>query len=143
MQQENVIYNNWHDTIEEPSVMPKKRVSLKEGEESFGERLARLRKAAGYSLRELAAEVGITHPMLVYYEKHAKYPSAHLLPRLAKALGVSADQLLGIEKAKANGRVRNTKLWRRFSQVEKLPPDQRKPIIQIIDAVLKKEKPQK
>jgi hypothetical protein len=41
---------------------------------------------------------------------------------LAKALGVSLEQLLGLEKVKDNGRRRDTRLWRRFSQVEKLPP---------------------
>lgn len=117
--------------------MAKRKVELGEGEESFGERLARLRKGAGYSLRELAAEVGTSHRMLVYYEKHSGQPAAHLLPQLAKALGVSTDQLLGVAKAKTIGRVRDTKLWRRFSQLEKLPPPERKPIIQVMDAFLK------
>ena len=61
------LYNKRHDTYEE-TVMPKRKMPI-EAEETFGERLARLRRAAGYSLRELAAEVGISHRMLVYYEK--------------------------------------------------------------------------
>lgn len=117
--------------------MAKRKVEPKEAGESFGERLARLRKGAGYSLRGLAAEVGTSHRMLVYYEKHSGQPAAHLIPQLAKALGVSADELLGLEKVKRNGRVRDTKLWRRFSQLEKLPPPERKPIIQVMDAFLK------
>jgi len=135
MKTEILAYNEWHDETEE-SVMPKKKVISKDGE-SFGERLARLRKAAGYSLRELAAEIGISHAMVVYYEKHSEHPPAHLLPQLARVLGVSADQLLGLEKEKRNGRARDTKLWRRFSQLEKLPPPERKPIIQVMDAFLK------
>jgi ribosome-binding protein aMBF1 (putative translation factor) len=97
MELKTLLYNQWHDVTEE-SVMPKRKMQLKKGEESFGERLERLRKAAGYSLRELAADVGISHRMLVYYEKHSENPPAHLLPQLAKVLGVSADQLLGLEK---------------------------------------------
>jgi transcriptional regulator with XRE-family HTH domain len=116
--------------------MPKKRIPQDEGAESFGDRLARLRNAAGYSLRELATEVGISHIMLVHYEKHEGYPSAQLLPRLAKALNVSADQLLGIKAVKENGRSQDNRLWRRFRQVEKLPPNQRRPIVQFIDAFL-------
>ncbi len=119
--------------------MPKRKVELKEGEETFGERLERLRKAAGYSLRELADEIGISHRMLVYYEKHAEHPPTHLMPQLAKVLGVSTDQLLGVEKVKGNGRARDTKLWRRFSQVEKLPASRRKQITQIMDAFLERE----
>ena len=130
------LYNEWHDAREE-FVMAKRSAELKRGEETFGERLARLRQAAGYSLRELAAEVGASHRMLVHYEKHSGYPAAHLIPRLARALGVSADELLGLQKVKRNGRVRDSKLWRRFNQLEKLPSPERKPIIQVMDAFLK------
>lgn len=136
MIQQTLLYNHWHDAME-GLVMPKRKMLLKNEEESFGERLARLRKAAGYSLRELAAEVGTSHRMLVYYEKHSGQPAAHLIPQLARALGVSADELLGLEKVKRNGRVRDTKLWRRFSQLEKLPATERKPIIQVMDTFLK------
>jgi len=120
--------------------MSKRKMALKSGEESFGDRLARLRKAAGYTLRELGAEVGVSHRMLVYYENHAEGPPAHLLPQLCKALGVSADELLGIEsqEGKRNGHASDRRLWRRFREVEKLRPAQRRPIIQLIDAFLVK-----
>ena len=78
--------------------------------------------------------------MVVYYEKEAGHLPTHLLPRLTKALGVSTDQLLGVERVKRNGRVRDTKLWRRFSEMEKLSPAQRKPLVQVIDAFLEREK---
>ncbi len=55
---------------------------------------------------------------------------------MAQVLGVSADELLGIEKPRRNGRSRDTKLWRRFQKIEKLPPARRKPIIQVLDAFL-------
>jgi len=135
-------YNEWHDAMEE-LVMPRRKTQLKESSESFGERLARLRQAAGYSQRDLARELGISQRMVVYYEKEAERLPTHLLPRLARILGVSADQLLGLEKEKRNGRVRDTRLWRRFSEVEKLPPARRKPIVQVIDAFLRGEKAEK
>ena len=139
MKLEILAYNDWHDVTEE-SVMPRKKIQLGEKDQSFGRRLARLRQAAGYSQRELAAELGISQRMVFYYEQGAGHLPTHLLPRLAKALGVSADQLLGLEKEKRNGRSRDTRLWRRFSQVEKLPPARRKPIVQLIDAFLRGEK---
>lgn len=91
------------------------------------------------SLPKLAAEIGISHGMLVYYEKHAEHPPAHLLPQLAKALGVSTDQFFGIEAAKQS-RSRDNKLSRRFSQVEKLPPQKKKQLVQILGAFLENEK---
>src|SRR6266508_1405405 len=129
-----ILAYNGRDVIQEESVMPKMKVQLKENVESFGERLARLRKAAGFSQRELATELGISHRVIAYYEGETEHPPTHLLPHLAKALKVSADELMGLEKTKKNGRTQDTRLWRRFSQVEKLPPPKRKQIVQILDA---------
>ncbi|MBI3783783.1 MAG: helix-turn-helix transcriptional regulator [Deltaproteobacteria bacterium] len=119
--------------------MPKRKMGQRH-EESFGVRLARLRQAAGYSQRELARELSISQRMVAYYEGETEYPPAHLLPVLAKALGVSADQLLGLATTKRNGRARDTRLWRRFEKLEKLPPAERKPIIQVLDAFLAKSR---
>lgn len=139
-----MLYNRRHDTVKQGCIMPKRKMQLlNEEKETFGQRLERLRKAAGFSLRELAAELGISHRMLVYYEKHAEHPPTHLMPQLAKVLGVSTDQLLGVEKTKEPGKTRDTRLWRRFSQVEKLPPTKRKQIVQILDAFLGTEKAKK
>ena|SRR5438034_9323263 len=63
----------------------------------------------------------------------------NLLALLAKALGVSADQLLGIKEVKSNGRKKDNRLWRRFSQAEQLPQSQRKQIVQILDAFLERD----
>lgn len=130
-------YNDRYDTMEMECVMPKRTVRLTEPGENFGGRLARLRQAAGYSQRDFAAEVGISQRMVVYYEKECERIPIHLLPIFANTLGVSADELLGLEKAKRNGKVRDTRLWRRFSQVEKLPPAERRPIVQLLDAFLR------
>ena len=75
--------------------------------ESFGQRMARFRQAAGYSQRDLAKKTGISQRMIAYYEKQAKYPPTHFLPALVKALGTTADELLGIKKSK-NGSKKKT-----------------------------------
>ncbi len=71
------------------------------------------------------------------------YPPSHLLPVLAKAFKVTSDQLLGLERIGDNGKTKDTRFWRRFSQVEKLPPPKRKQIAQILDAFLGSEKAKK
>ncbi len=139
----NILAYNGRDVIPEDFVMPVKKTLLKEEVESFGERLARLRQAAGFSQRDLAAEIGISQRVIAYYEKETAYPPSHLLPVLAKALKVTSDQLLGLEKIGENGKTKDTRLWRRFSQVEKLPPPKRKQIVQILDAFLGSEKAKK
>jgi hypothetical protein len=44
-----------------------------------------------------------------------------------------------LQHAPKNGRTQDTRLWRRFSQVEKLPP-KRKEMVQILDVFLGSEK---
>jgi len=87
----------------------------------------------------------ITHPeavvqLFLQQVDSFQFSKKNKITLQATPLGVSADQLLGIEKLKKNGRPRDTKLWRRFSQVEKLSPAQRKPIVQLMDAFLEREK---
>jgi transcriptional regulator with XRE-family HTH domain len=139
-----ILAYNGHDVIPEEFAMPmpKRRKAVTASGESFGDRLAQLRQAAGYSQREFAAEVGISQRMVVYYEKASERIPLQLLPVFAKVLRVSSDQLLGIETVKGNGRTHDNRLWR-FSQVEKLPPPKRKLIVQILDAFLGSEKAKK
>jgi transcriptional regulator with XRE-family HTH domain len=137
------VYNAWHySLLWTKSVMPKIKDQLN-ANEPFGERMARLRNESGYSQRDLAKETGISQRMIAYYEKQAKYPPTHVLPTLAKTLGLSLDQLMGLEKVKKNGKAQDTRLWRRFSKVEKLPPVKRKQIVQILDTFLESEKARK
>ena len=120
--------------------MPRIKTLLLEEQETFGKRLAQLRKAAGYSQQSFATEIGISNRMVAYYEAQTVHPPSHLLPILAEILGVTTDQLLGVKKVTTNGQSRDARLWRRFAQVEKLPPDQRKPLIHVIDTFLEREK---
>ena len=106
--------------------------------ETFSQRLAGLRKAAGYSQYTLADALGISQRMVAHYENSNGNPPLHLLPKFAKALGVSADQLLGIKPVK-EVKQKDNRLWQRFARVEKLPPQQRKKIVDILDAFLGQE----
>lgn len=46
-------------------------------------------------------------------------------------------------RSSTSPKFQDTRLWRRFSQVEKLPPPKRKQIVQILDAFLGCEKAKK
>jgi transcriptional regulator with XRE-family HTH domain len=108
--------------------------------EAFGQRLARIRKRIGFTQRELGEQIGLSQRMVAYYEGQTEYPPAHILPLLVEALGVSADELLGIKPEKQSPRGSNQRLWRRFKQIEKLPPRERKQLLGIIDAVLERHR---
>jgi len=102
----------------------------------FGKRLVNLRKAAGYTQTELANELGVTQRMISYYEVHSEYPPSALLPKLAQVLNVTADQLLGLKPMKKSKKP-DTRLQRRFQQIEKLPTKDRRQLTQLIDTFIK------
>jgi transcriptional regulator with XRE-family HTH domain len=60
---------------------------------SLGEFIAGQRGAAQLSLRQLAAQAGISNPYLSQIERGLRKPSAEVLQQLAKALRVSAETL--------------------------------------------------
>jgi transcriptional regulator with XRE-family HTH domain len=130
-------YNGWHEDLSERNVMPMPKIDEKE---SIGDRLARLRNERGYSQRDLSRETGISHRMIAYYEKQAQYPPTHVLPILAKALGISLDQLFGMDKIKKDGNNKDMRLWRRFSQIEKFDVKEKRKIIQLLDTFIENER---
>jgi transcriptional regulator with XRE-family HTH domain len=108
--------------------------------ESFGRRMARLRKAAGYTQRGLAPKLGISQRMVAYYEAQTEHPPAALLPRLAELLHVSSDQLLGLQTIPRDHKPHGARLWRRFQQIEQLPAKEQRDLIKLIDLFLDRER---
>ena len=79
--------------------------------------------------------------MVAYYEGETDYPPAGILPDLAHVLGVTTDQLLGIKPVRSRTKKpQDTRHWRRFKQVEKLPAKERRQLLQLIDTFLEREK---
>ena len=70
---------------------------------TFGERLKAARIANGLTLERLAAAVGVTRPLLGYYERGERQPKLAVLMKLSKRLGVSLDYLVfGVEAEMTN-----------------------------------------
>jgi transcriptional regulator with XRE-family HTH domain len=61
--------------------------------ESLGDYLREQRVSARLSLRQLAAQAGVSNPYLSQIERGLRRPSAEVLQQLAKALRISAEQL--------------------------------------------------
>lgn len=115
-----------------------KRIQV-EVETSFGQRLAELRKAAGFTQVELAAELGISQRMVAYYESPSATPPAQLLPQIATILGLTIDELFGRSakrrKAKQDG---NSRLRRRLLAIEKLDVTEKRQLLQLLDAFIER-----
>ena len=102
----------------------------------FGKCLAETRKARGLTQRDLAKKSGISHRMIAYYEKQDGNPPVNKLMRLAKALKVSLDELLG-NKAPSVQTPQTKRLWKKLQQVENLPSEAQKQILGLIDFLKK------
>lgn len=126
-----------YNRLDRNEAMPKKDAKEIEGE-TFGRRLARLRKEAGYSQRALADEIGISYRMVAYYEAQTTHPPANLLPTIADALGITVDQLLGHRSIRTKKAPTNERLIRQLRQVEKLPPHARRSVLEHIDGLVAK-----
>ena len=106
--------------------------------ENFGKRLASLRISAGLSQKEFADASGISPRMVVYYEKHAKRPPTEKLDSMAKTLSVSVNELLGLTPEKRRvGAPKNAYLHRKLLIVDKLPKEDQKTLITMIDRMAK------
>ncbi len=107
--------------------------------DTFGRHLARLRKAAGFTQEELAVEIGATRRVIAYYETESQYPPADLLLSLAKALNVSLDILMGMER-KAKAVKPSSRIERRIKNIETLAPRAKRQIVQLIDTFIEAER---
>lgn len=106
---------------------------------SFGERLASLRKAAGFTQVELAAELKISQRMVAYYESPSATPPANLLPQIAETLGVSIDELFGVANKRRLGQQDgDSRLRRRLLAIEKLALADKRQVLQVIDAFIER-----
>src|SRR5881397_2513563 len=119
----------------EPVSMPKRPGD----QETIGQRLARLRRERGITQAEIAEKLGIVQPMVSDYERGELRLHGQLIVDLSRLLGVSADELLGLEKPRAGGgSVKNRRLLRRLQQLEKLPRRDQQALLRTIDAFLAK-----
>lgn len=105
--------------------------------ETFGQRLCRLRKAQGMTQAELGAMVGVSTRALCSYERDQREPPAHLLPDLARQMGVSLDGLMGLEPLQSGREAPIARRWiRKFEQIEQLSDRKQRAIMQVLDMAL-------
>jgi transcriptional regulator with XRE-family HTH domain len=108
------------------------------GRESFGQRLARLRKELGLSQLDLAKKVGLIQVLISNYELDKLRPRMDIIVRLAIALEVSTDELLGLRSRRTptqRGREEQW-LWKKFRKILSLPQRDRRTVIRMINSVV-------
>ena len=109
-----------------------------EGDSGFGKRLVALRRLRGMTQIQLAEAAETTQRAISHYETFGGYPPAPALIAIAKALRVTADELLGLKPAKADPRAEDPekrRLWKKFQQVTELPEKDQRAVIRLINSL--------
>lgn len=125
-----------------PTAMGRK---LTKPRHSQGARLAALRASAGLTQVELAELVGEKQQTIAYWERRARPPRSDALPGLARALGVSVEDLIGDKPIRTTrpalaapgpaGKVRKL-----FEEVSRLPRRQQDKVVEFVSAFIEQHK---
>jgi transcriptional regulator with XRE-family HTH domain len=105
---------------------------------AFGERLAALRHARGWTQAELASRLGATVKMVTYYEREAENPTRKTIERIAKVFGVASVELMGQVNGAKNGHKPGppSRLQQLSERLAALPRSKQKVVVQMLEGFL-------
>lgn len=99
---------------------------------TLGQHITALRKKKGFSQGELGKAVGTSGDIIGRYERDEVKPSIEVVVKIADALEVSLDYLVGktaLELDRAT--------VKRIEEVSALPADAKKQIFMVVDALIR------
>lgn len=109
----------------------------------FGRRLTEARQQLGLTQIQLAERIGSTQRAISRYETVADFPPTAVVLELAKALKMSADELLGLKAPRkvaaaqpAKMDTETKRLWKRFQQLQELPEKDKRAVIRLINSLM-------
>jgi len=103
-----------------------------------GEHIMLLRKQKGLSQSELGRIIGTSGDIIGRYERETITPSIEVVIKLADALEVSIDYLVGKTTTKLDNSMMN-----RIAEITNLPEEEKKIIYRVLDALLRDYKIQR
>ncbi len=113
-------------------------------------RIKEIREKKGILQKDLAARLGIANNTFSQYENGKREPDVETLKRIAEALGVSLDELVGVEGQKkeepaalAGGELKNAVIFSRDGKMVKktYSPEKWKTIVEMLDAIPEDDRP--
>ncbi len=94
--------------------------------------LTKLRTNAELTVRELARQVGTNHTTVMYWESVGKVGKTEFLLPMAKALGVTIEEVLG-ELRPRKTVTAGGKMGQLFEEASKLPRGQQDKVIAVLE----------
>jgi transcriptional regulator with XRE-family HTH domain len=105
---------------------------------TFGEHIATLRKRKGISQSDLGKAVSTSGDIIGKYERDEVKPSVEVAARLADALQVSLDFLVGKSSVDVD-----PKTLKRLQDIQKLNDQDKSTVLEMVDAFLRDRKTKK
>jgi transcriptional regulator with XRE-family HTH domain len=102
-----------------------------------GPRIKRVRIKRGLSQADLADLVGVSREAIAAYESGRIRLLDDMIARLAVALSVTSDELLGLKVSPLEDDRSTLRLTSRIKELEKLPEQKRKAILKTLDDLIK------
>jgi len=124
-----------------PARMPHRLVGMprpKGPRSDFGARLLSIRRQRALTQYELADALGVSQRTISYYESGSGYPQAAMLAKLAAALKVTMDDLLGTALARKPLPTDNPearRLWKKFQLILDLPEKDRRAVFNMLNSL--------
>ena len=106
---------------------------------ALGQHIKDLRKSHGWTMKELASKIGIGTTHLNKYEAGIHAPPVEKLAQLAGLFGVSVDYLITGQQPD-NRPITSLPLLERFRALETVPSDDQTTVVNVIDAVIAKNR---
>lgn len=104
---------------------------------TIGENIRNIRKRMALTQKEVAEKIGITRVLFSDYERGRVHVYGDMIARIAIALNVSADEILGLTIDKKTQDSSSLRYMKRIKQIEKLPEHKKKEILRTIDILIR------
>lgn len=99
----------------------------------FGDRVMQARKEKGLSREDLADKIGTSGPIIGRYERGDMMPSVEIATKIAEALDVSLDFLVG----NSSLLVKDKSILSRMEDIANLPSQKRSELFNVMDAYIR------
>jgi transcriptional regulator with XRE-family HTH domain len=123
-----------------PEITPVTDHPMTQDERQFfrelGARIAALRKEQGLTQAQLAETLELTQQMIASYEVGRRRVPVSLLPRIATALAVSVEALIGQNRSAPAKRGPAPKLQQQIERIQQLPRAKQRFVMEMLDTVL-------
>jgi transcriptional regulator with XRE-family HTH domain len=101
----------------------------------LGKRILELRKEKGLTREKLGKTIGTSGAIIGRYERNERTPSVEIARKMADALGVSLDYLVGNTEF-----LLDTDVIKKIQDIQKLPKEDKQHLFYVLDNILQNVK---